>query len=816
MPQVVRVAVENATLGFDKLYSYLVPAGMPAVPGCRVTVPFGAGNRTRLGLIMEAAGEESPPPGLKEVSSLVDAAPLLDAGLLALVAHLRETTFCCYFDAVKAVLPPGIGVRLRRRYQLAPEADTAGLEGDARQVADYLAGRQRPVEEEQLCAALGLAAEAPVLRQLCGQGVLVETQLARQRVLDERQVMVRLDPAIQELADVRAKLTARQKQVVELLLQVGAGSLKEVCYFAGVGRGVVDRLEKAGVLELYTQEVYRNPYAGQAATAKLSDILLSQEQQAACSRLCALADTGKPQAALLYGVTGSGKTEVFLRVLDHVLQGGRGAIVLVPEISLTPQTVERFHRYFGQQVAVLHSGLSMSQRMDEWKRIKNGDARIVVGTRSAVFAPVGRLGLIVMDEEQEGSYKSEKAPRYHARDVARWRAAREGALLLLASATPSIESYWKAQQGRYTLLTLKHRYGNAHLPDVTILDMSLEMPGAASASLSARLVEELGENLRRGEQSILLLNRRGYNTLVKCAVCSTVATCPNCSVALTYHSANGRLICHYCGHIAQPQAACPVCGNRFLRFSGAGTQKVEEELHTLFPQARVLRMDLDTTMSRFSHERYFNDISAGKYDIVIGTQMVAKGLDFPNVTLVGVLSADAALYAQDYRSYERAFSLFTQVVGRSGRAQKAGRAYIQTFTPENSVIALAAAQDYDSFYAEEIESRRIHLYPPFCDLVGVGFSGPENPLVRQAAQAFLGQLKALAQADYPQLPLRVLGPCENQVLRIAGKYRWHMAVKCRWDASTRQLLRRTAAWYARQGGCRGVALAVDPRYESAI
>ena len=816
MPQVVRVAVDNATLGFDKLYSYLVPEGMAVQPGCRVTIPFGAGNRTRLGLAMEVAEESQPPQGLKALDGLVDAEPLLDGELLALVAHLRETTFCCYFDAVKAVLPPGIGVKLHRRYQLAPDRPQETLEGDAGQVVAYLEGRGKPVEEERLCAALGLEPDAPILRELCRQGILLETQQAHQRILDERQVMVRLDPQIQELSDVRAKITARQREVVELLLQVGEGSLKEVCYFAGVGRGVVERLEKAGVVELYTQEVYRNPYAGLSATADLASVSLSEEQQAACDRLCALADAGRPEAALLYGVTGSGKTEVFLRVLDHVLQGGRGAIVMVPEISLTPQTVERFHRYFGQRVAVMHSGLSMSQRMDEWKRVKKGDAQIVVGTRSAVFAPVKRLGLIVMDEEQESSYKSEKTPRYHARDVARWRAARQGALLLLASATPSIESFWKAQQGKYHLLTLKHRYGSAHLPDVTILDLSLEPPGSSSTSLSSQLVEELGRNLERGEQSILLLNRRGYNTLVKCAVCSTVATCPNCSVALTYHSANGRLVCHYCGHIAQPQQVCPVCGNRFLRFSGAGTQKVEEELRELFPQARVLRMDLDTTMSRFSHERYFSDISAGKYDIIIGTQMVAKGLDFPNVTLVGVLSADASLYAQDYRSFERAFSLFTQVVGRSGRSQKAGRAYIQTFTPDNSVIALAAAQDYDGFYAEEIESRRIHLYPPFCDLVGVGFSGVDNLQVRQAAGRFLKQLTELARSEYPGLPLRVLGPCENQVLRIAGKYRWHMAIKCRWDGKTRQLLRRAAAWYARRSDCRAVGLAVDPRYESSI
>ena len=544
--------------------------------------------------------------------------------------------------------------------------------------------------------------------------------------------------------------------------------------------------------------------------------MLTEEQSAAHGRLCELADSGEAHTALLYGVTGSGKTEVFLRTIRHVLDGGRGVIMMVPEISLTPQMIDRFRRYFGGQVAVLHSGLSMTERLDEWKRIKNGGASIVVGTRSAVFAPMENIGLIVIDEEQEGTYKSEMSPRYHARDVARFRAAQEGALLLLASATPSVESFYRAREGRYELLTLKNRYGAARLPDVAILDMAAQPLGAQSASLSERLAAELQRNLDAGEQSILLLNRRGYNTLVKCAVCSTVATCPNCSVALTYHSANGHLMCHYCGYTARPDESCPTCGNKFRRFSGAGTQKVEQELCELFPDARILRMDMDTTMARFSHEKHFSDILAGKYDIIIGTQMVAKGLDFPNVTLVGVLSADSALYAQDYRSFERAFSLFTQVVGRSGRAEKAGRAYIQTFTPENPVIALAAAQDYDGFYAEEIDSRRIHLYPPFCDMVGIGFSGLEYAGTKEAARRFLAEFTRLAKTEYAELPLRVLGPCESQIVKLAGKYRFRMAIKCRYDRRTRALLRGVADWYFSQPALRGVTLTVDPKYESSI
>lgn len=817
-----RVAVADAAPQYDKLYSYLIPEGVAVQAGCRVTVPFGAGNRTRLGIVLDT-GDEAYTDKLKALASLVDPEPLLNAELLGLVHWLRENTFCGYFDAVRTILPPGIGVKLEFTYELPRISKEGDLpdgkqeDGDRGLIVEYLRARRKPVREETLLQALGITAGSPALASLCMEGLVVKSQEVRRRVLDDKQVMVRLADGISELSDVtEAVLTAKQRDAVQLLSEVGEASLKEACYFAAVGKSVMDRLQKAGVIRYFTREVYRNPYSEARAGAEASDIVLSEEQGRVFETLCALADSGEAKAALLHGVTGSGKTEVFLRTIRHVLDSGRSVIVMVPEISLTPQTVARFHRYFGQQVAVLHSGLSMGERLDEWKRIRDGGAPIVIGTRSAVFAPLERIGLIVMDEEQEGSYKSEKAPRYHARDVARVRAAHHKALLLLASATPSIESYYRAVQGKYHLLKMRKRYGSARLPDVTILDMSTEPAGTGGTSLSAGLIDHLSWNLEHGEQSILLLNRRGYQTLVKCAVCGTVAKCPNCSVALTYHSANGHLMCHYCGYAARADAACPQCGSKYRRFSGVGTQKVQEELESLFPNGRILRMDMDTTMARFSHERHFNDFAAGKYDIMVGTQMVAKGLDFPNVTLVGVLSADASLYAQDYRSFERAFSLFTQVVGRSGRAGKAGRAFIQTFTPENPVIELAACQDYEGFYSEEIDSRQIHLYPPFCDMVGVGFSGRDNVQVRDSARRFLGRLVELARSEYPDLPLRVLGPCESQVARIAGKYRWRMAIKCTYHARCREFLRRSLEWFSMQKENRTVSIYIDPRYESSI
>lgn len=814
MVQAARVALENASLQYDRLYSYRIPEGMSLLAGCRVTVPFGAGNRTRLGVAMEITQEEGE--GLKALSSVIDTAPLLNGELLGLVRWLRENTFCCYYDAVRTLLPPGMGVDLRYTYELSKEPQEGLLlEGDQKRIMEYLRGRGKPVREETLLAALGLAADSPSLRELCQAGIVLKSQEARQKILDGRQVMVRLEDGIRELSDVTAKITAKQRDVVQLLCETGEASVKEVCYFAAVGRTVIERLEKAHVVRCFTREIYRTSCQAPAQSDP-AQIHLSEEQQQACKALCQLYDTGEAKGALLYGVTGSGKTEVFLRVIRHVLDRGRGAIVLVPEISLTPQTAARFRRYFGEDVAVLHSGLSMSERMDEWKRIKNGKARIAVGTRSAVFAPVEHLGLIVMDEEQESSYKSEKSPRYHARDVARMRAAHHKALLLLASATPSIESYYRACQGKYALVSLKNRYGNAKLPDVHILDMATQGLTAVGDCLSVELAQALQSTLDRGEQSILLLNRRGFHTLVKCAVCGAVAYCPNCSVALTYHSANGHLMCHYCGHGEPVSSLCPKCGSKFRRFSGVGTQKVQEELEKLFPSARILRMDMDTTMARDSHERMLGDFAAGKYDIMIGTQMVAKGLDFPNVTLVGILSADASLYAQDYRSFERAFSLFTQVVGRSGRAEKPGRAFIQTFTPENPVIELAASQDYSGFYKEEIASRQIHLYPPFCDMMGIGFSGPDQQEVSQASRKFLGHLVESAKKEYADMPLRVLGPCESQISRIAGKYRWRMVVKCVANARFRQFLRKELEWYCGQKEWKRVAVYIDPRCESSL
>lgn len=798
------VAIEKATPQFDKCYHYLIPDGMQPQVGCRVTVPFGHGNRRRMGVVLGLEELENVEK-LKAIATLVDAQPLLGEEQLKLVEYLHEQTFCSYFDGVKVQIPAGMGMLMEERYALGgsvPEQKDLSL--PQQQILEYLAGKKTGQARSDIEKALGLVEHHPAFEELMALGLVVQVLEDRRKIQDERVVMVRLTALEQE-----RKLTPKQAQVAAFLEEAGAASVKEVCYYCGVGRTVVENLAKQGVAELYEQPVYRNPYQDVAA-ASPEPIVLSPQQQAAFDGI--LAERERP--SLLYGVTGSGKTQVFLHLIDHVLAQGRQVIVMVPEIALTPQTIEGFHRRYGARTAVLHSSLTMAQRMDEWRRIREGGADIVVGTRSAVFAPLGNLGLIVLDEEQEHTYKSESSPRFHAREVARFRCRFHGAKLLLCSATPSVESYYKAKTGQYHLAVMDQRYAGT-LPDVYVVDLATQ-PRQGDSAISETLSAELYHNLQAGEQSILLLNRRGYHTVIKCSSCGEAVRCPNCSVTLTYHRANGQLMCHYCGHTQPIPKECPQCGSTLVRFGGYGTQKVEEELHTLFPQARVLRMDMDTTMSRTAYEQGFGAFARGEYDIMVGTQMVSKGLNFPKVTLVGVLSADMSLYSEDFRSYEKTFALLTQVVGRSGRYDLPGRAYIQTFQPENPIFELAARQDYDRFYQEEIGFRKLNLYPPFCDLAAVGFSGVEEVRVQQAAHRFAAAFAEIAGARYGTLPIRLLGPNPAAVYRVAGKYRYQLLIKCRNTPQLRRLLREVQAAFYQDHANRLVTAAIDMHCENGL
>ncbi len=784
-PVSVSVAIEQKIYHIDTPYSYAVPVHLVAVaqPGCRVVVPFGKANRNVVGIILSVERNLVFETEIKSLISVLDDEPLLSADLLSLLHWTKQHTFCTYFDALRTIVPAGIHYRMIDRFALVPGFDVAELSDDEVLIAQYLQ-KNGPTAGQMLQKCIGVRADSNLLQSLVKKGILTKQTDSKQRVQNATYKMVRMVPGL-DLKEV--KCTSKQAELLRILEDIGGcASVKELCYHAGVTAGVVATLVKHNILETYEQTYYRRPYSAQMGVN--TPIELTQSQQQAYSTLLDKFNAGQGGAALLYGVTGSGKTQVFLKLVDTVLKQGRDVIVMVPEIALTPQTLSLFHARYGEQVAVFHSAMSQGQRMDEWKRVKDGKAHIAVGTRSAIFAPFANLGLVIMDEEQEHTYKSEKSPRYHARDIAKMRVAQNKGLLVLASATPSLETYSNALNGRYTLCTLPDRYGKAVLPQVVTVDMRKELLAGNASPISGRLTEEIDRVLQAKQQVILLLNRRGHNTFISCPSCGHVVTCDQCSISMTYHSANHSLMCHYCGKTEPFVETCPVCQNGKLRYMGAGTQKVEQELALLFPDARVLRMDADSTMTRQSYEKNLSAFAKGEYDIMLGTQMVAKGLDFSNVTLVGVLSADQSMYSEDFRSFERTFSLLTQVVGRAGRGEQAGMAIVQTMQPDHSVVALAAKQDYTAFYEDEILTRKIMIYPPYCDVCVLGISAVQRQMAQQTAQSVLDYIKQQVAGEYNDVKLIALGPVISSIPRVNNKYRFRIILKCKNNARFRQMI----------------------------
>ena len=779
---VAGVVVEKSAYSFDRVFDYTIPDDMQdsIQIGCRVLVPFGRASKQRQGVVVTLHNNKNSK--LKEINKLLDTSPVVTQEMLDTAKFMKEHYFCTYYDAVKAMLPAGINYKITTLYSAVKTEETAPLNIYEQQIYDYLLKAKEPVKEDKILADLGFA-DKSYIDSLLLKGLLRKSEEAFRKTGDAMLKMV----AIMEDADANSvTLTPKQQSVFEVLETAGAVSVKEICYYTGVTQSVVDSIVKKGLAYYYEDEIFRTPKAN--VTETVEPLVLTDEQNNAYKEIYSKIKEDKPSVSLLYGITGSGKTSVFLKLIEKVLQDDLGIIVMVPEISLTPQFMNIFSSRFGKQVAVFHSGLSFGERLDEYKRVKNGDAKIAIGTRSAVFAPFEKIGLIIMDEEQESTYKSESTPRYHAREVAKFRIAKHNAVLLLSSATPSIESYFYAKQGRYNLSTLTNRYGGAVLPEVVIADMNVEAQEGNFSNFSSVLLENLHYNLDHNKQSILLLNRRGHNVYVSCTHCQEPVTCPNCSITMTYHSANKRIMCHYCGYSLPFTNECPTCNGKGLRLSGAGTQMAEEELEKIFPQARILRLDTDATMKKFSHERKLTAFAKGDYDILIGTQMVAKGLNFPNVTLVGVLNADQMLYADDYRSYERTFSLLTQVVGRSGRGKDKGMAVIQTFTPENNIISMSAQQDYEKFYNGEIAIRKAMLYPPYADICMIGFVSENQMKAVKASKDFLNMFINNARENYPNLPLRILGPSPASVLKVSNKYRYKLIIKCRNNSDFRKLL----------------------------
>ena len=744
MPDAVaKIAVSAAPYWIDKPYEYAVPDDLlgRVQPGIRVAVPFSAGNRRSEGIVL-ALSNKAEYEKLKDISEVLDTEPVLTQQQIQLALFMRERFFCTVYDAVRAILPAGLWFdRDGRRRVSDKTVETIRLTVPAREALDVAEAMQKHA-----------LAQARILRELAPYGEM---------------------------------------------------PLRELLLFTGCERKTVKKLISTGLAESIKREVFRIPEF--SAGDRLKIPVLNDEQQSAFEGLDMLASSGKAAVSLLEGVTGSGKTSVYIRLIDAVLKRGKSAILLVPEIALTPQMLYTFSSYFGDDIAVLHSSLSPGERYDEWKRLKTGRAHVAIGTRSAVFAPVDNLGIIIIDEEQEDTYRSENNPRYDARDVAKYRCFKNSCLLVLGSATPDLVSRYCAESGRYSRFVLRRRYNEMKLPEVKIIDLKNELRRGNEGSISVPLRTELLENLERGEQSILFLNRRGAHKLVTCGECGFVYKCPHCSVSLTYHSVNRRLICHYCGYTRRVDEVCPDCGG-ILKYIGAGTQLVEEELHSLFPGTEILRMDADVLSGSVTHEQVFERFRAENIPIMIGTQMVTKGLNFENVTLVGVLSADQSLYSGDFRAAERTFSLITQVIGRSGRGQKAGRAVIQTFTPSSEVIRQAARQDYDAFYQSEIILRKLQDSPPFSDLLSVTASGAEERAVVDACRFVKNRLCfLLGQKEKTEF----LGPTPLTVVRVNNRFRYRIIIKCRSDSAIRNAVSGVITECSTDKRFRGISFYAD-------
>lgn len=797
------IALQGATTAFDKLYSYIIPPELEAkaLPGCRVAVPFGNGNIKKQGMIFGTKNAETD--GLKSIISVTDKEPVLNTEMLAVCEYMRENYFCTYYDAVRAVLPAGLSFRMINYYSANEEfAAQSLLSNDEKTVFGYLCEKGEK-EEEKLIKQFGVTAE--FLERLCEKQAILKNRDLKRRMNGSSERCVRLGVSPDELDSI--KLTPRQRETASLVKDAGSISVKEIRYYTGVSPSVIDNLIKREILVSFEKPVLRAP-TDVSDNTEPCEIKLTDEQQRAFDGLSAEYDRKAGAVSLLYGITGSGKTQVFLKLVDKVSAMGRGVIVMVPEISLTPQMLGIFKKRYGDKVAVFHSAMSMGKRMDEWQRVKSGKALIALGTRSAVFAPFSDLGLIIIDEEHEHTYKSEQSPRFHARDIAKFRIKYSKGLLCLSSATPSVESFTAAKSGKYPFFELKSRYGGAVLPKVETVDMKKEILSGNPSPVSRRLYEELKNTLSKGNQAILLLNRRGRSTYVSCPDCGHVMTCPNCSISLTYHSANNRLMCHYCGYSVLNDGKCPECGKEHIKFLGVGTQKAEDELKKLFPESRVLRLDADSTLARDSYAEYLNAFAKGEYDILLGTQMVAKGLNFPNVTLVGVLGADAAMYSEDFRSFERTFSLLTQVVGRAGRGGEPGLAIVQTINPESSVIELAARQDYEGFYNEEILTRKLMVYPPYCDICVVCARSADRQAAQNAVNGIFSKLKEMINGEYSDVKVIILGPAPAAVVKVYNKYRYRMIIKCRNSKKFREMLRR--ALEVRLTGDTSVSVDMNP------
>lgn len=766
----VGVRILDAPYTIDHEYSYYTDDDGIHVGGF-VLVPFGRANKKKIALVT-SVDDTDDYAELKPISSRICSDLFLDNEFMGLCDFMCEHTFCSAGDAVRRFIPSAAFDGADEMITFVSEPEVS-LNSRADEMLSYIK-KKGSVPRKRLEMMFGEEFRALISKLTVTGTVTITTRIKEAHIAKDEIVFPRDDADEQELSHPRTPESYRK--IFKIVSSSDGIPMKEL-EEAGFRRSSIKSLEKRGLIEIRHRELIRNHYDGFVGGKPLPT--LSSEQSEAFSRLDTLMKDKEPHGALLYGVTGSGKTSVILTLCKSALDMGRGAIVLVPEIGLTWQAVSTYAAVFGSELAIIHSSLSDGERFDAYRRIKRGEARIVLGTRSAIFAPVNNLGLIVIDEEQEHTYKSDITPKYHARDIARYRAAKNGALMLLASATPSIESFYKAKSGIYELIEMKNRYGSAVLPDVIVSDMRDAAHPSEAGYIGKRLEDELLANLEEGHQSMLFLNRRGYNSYVICRACGEAIVCPKCSVSLTYHKLKrgGAMICHYCGYRQDPPRLCPSCSSEHLSYGGYGTQLIEDEIKEKLPKASVCRMDADSIKGRFSQDDFVEGFAKGEQDIMLGTQMIAKGHNFPNVTLVGVLNADNSLFMDDFRANERTFSLITQVIGRAGRGKDHGRAVIQTMNPYNETIRLASAQDYDAFYEDEIAIRRALVFPPFCDITTVTFSSEEEAEVLGIAEGFTKELRARLSSDYSDVPTQLFGPFEMPIYKVKNKFRRRLVIK---------------------------------------
>ena len=808
---IAKIAVAAATFAIDKPYSYHVPQGLHLQPGMRVQVPFGRGNRRTEGVVLSL--EDGTDTQLKSIDCALDEAPLLTQHMLRLAAFMRKRYFCTLFDALRVMLPAGLWFKSRNLVTLTDDRsweEATIRQPDAVQVLHHLAALGGQAEEDALLQAVPdsekLAAALQYLKKK--KWITAQTDFSA-RIGDKQEQIATLASSVEEAmeyASRRPKSAAQQRAVLELLCSVGTVAVKELCYFTGAKSSTVRRLADLGYVNLTQRPVLR---CREIKPVKVDGpLILNREQETAFAGLSAQMEMENPGAALLYGVTGSGKTAVYLRLIQKTLEQEKAALLMVPEIALTPQLLSLLAGYFGDRVAVLHSTLTATERYDQWKRVRSGEATVIVGTRSAVFAPSDRLGLIILDEEQEHSYKSETNPRYDAREVALWRGSKEKALVVLGSATPSVETMFRAKQGQYQLYRLENRYNGKELPQVRLVDMGQELKFGNDTSFSLELREAIDESKKAGKQAVLLLNRRGNSRALVCIDCRQAPECPRCNARLTYHSANERVMCHYCGFSRPAPKKCD-CGG-VLKQIGTGTQKAQQELNFYFPELEITRMDSDTVSATHTHEEILRQFEQSNKPVLLGTQMIAKGLNLPNVTLVGVLDGDMSLYSGSYRAAETTFNLLTQVVGRAGRGDAEGQAIIQTLVPEHPVLNLAAKQDYDGFYQLEIRLREVLNNPPFGDLTEITFVGQDETAVLRGSAKFRDSLIAcLKLPEYTQEKCTVLGPAPCPVPKINYNFRYRLTLRGQMTDPMRLLLAHLLRQFALDGANRGVSAFID-------